>query len=642
MTLGVSISTHTMLARAEVLGQPKKQKSAITRAQPFDLKEIRLLEGPFKDAMQRDQKFILQLDPDRLLHNFRVNAGLPSTAKPLGGWEAPNIEIRGHFVGHYLSACSLMYASTGDEQFKRRVNYVVRELAKCQAALPSKGYHQGYLSAFPESFFDKVDRREPVWAPYYTLHKIMAGLLDGYLYCGNRKALDVLEKIASWLQFRVGRLTHEQMQGALRNEYGGMNELLTNLYAVTAEPEYLQLAHAFDHEVVFTPLSRGEDCLEASRLFPHGVHANMTIPKIIGAAREYELTGETQFRDISTFFWQLVALHRSYVTGENSDKEYFFPIEDFSQHLSPAAGETCNTYNMLKLTRHVFAWEPKAETMDFYERALFNHILGSQDPETGRMIYFASLKPGHFKVYNTAEDSFWCCTGTGMENHAKYGDTIYFHDADSLYLNLFISSELNWKQKGLRLRQETRFPEADTTRLTFRLKKPIKLGLKIRYPGWAQNLIVKVNDQVEKIQATPGSYVTIQREWHEGDRMDVRFPMALHLESLPYAPNTVAVLYGPIVLAGELGIENLPDVYVRDHSELNNWPAPSVPAFASQPQELTSKIEPVVGKALTFQTKGLGHPRDVELIPFYLLHHQRYNVYWQVLSDEEFQKRKRD
>ena len=444
---------------------------------PFDLGQVRLLDGPFQQAQQRDLTYLLSLDADRLLHNFRVAAGLPSSARPLGGWESPQCELRGHSVGHYLSACALMYAGTGNEAIKARAVGIVAELAKCQAALPRQGCHSGFLSAYPESFFDRVDQGKPVWAPYYTLHKIMAGLLEVHLHCGDRQALDVLAKMADWLRFRVDRLSTAQMQRSLENEHGGMNEVLANFYAVTKNPDHLRLARAFNHEAIFAPLARGEDTLD-------GKHANTQIPKITGAAREYELTGETRFRDIAQFFWRQVALKRSYVIGGHSDDEHFFPINRFAEHLSPATCETCNTYNMLKLTRHIFAWQPTAETMDFYERALFNHILASQEPTRGMMIYFAPLKPGHFKTYNTPEDSFWCCTGTGMENHAKYGDTIYFHDEGSLYVNLFIASELAWPEKGLSLRQETQFPAEDAVRLKFKLQAPLRLAIKIRCPGW--------------------------------------------------------------------------------------------------------------------------------------------------------------
>jgi DUF1680 family protein len=603
------------------------------RAEPFALEDVRLLDGPFRDAMLRDKAYLLSLDADRLLHNFRVNAGLPSAAKPYGGWEAPGCELRGHSVGHYLSACSLMFASTGDPALKQRVDYLVAELAKCQAAAPQKGFHAGYLSAFPESFIDRVVARQPVWAPWYTLHKIMAGLLEAHQHCGNAQALDVLVQMAGWVKLRVDPLTPEQMQAMLDTEFGGMNEVLANLYAVTGNPDHLRLAQAFDHRRMFEPLARREDRL-------NGFHANTQIPKMIGAAREYELTGEPRYREIAETFWDRVALHRSYVIGGHSDGEFFFPIADFARHLTTDTCETCNTYNMLKLTRHLFAWNPDARTMDFYERGLYNHILASQDPEKGMFVYLMSLKPGHFKTYSTPEDSFWCCVGTGMENHAKYGDTIWFHDADSLYLNLFIASELTWREHGLTVRLETKFPQEDTMRVTVKCVRPLTGGLNIRYPGWsAAPMTVTVNGEPQEIDQVPGSYVSLRREWHDGDRVEVRIPMALHTESLPGEDNTVAMLYGPIVLAGELGTADMPSPYARGQTDLNHVPTPPVPVFLCDAREFVEHTEPVPGKPLAFETKGTGRPQDVTLIPFYQTHHQRYSVYWQLCSADELKAR---
>ncbi len=600
------------------------------KAKPFDLKQVRLLPGIFKENMERDQAYLLQLEPDRFLHMFRITAGLPSAAEPYGGWENPDGELRGHTLGHYLSGCALMYASTGDERLKDRVDYMVAELAKCQEAMPAQGYNAGFLSAYPEEFFDRVDRRESVWAPYYTLHKILAGLLDAYQHCGNQQALDVLEKLAGWLQFRTERLSLEEMQIALLNEPGGMNEALANLYGVTGKPEHLNLSLTFNDSVVLDPLARREDLLDR-------LHANTQIPKAIGAARQFELTGENRYQEIARFFWERVALYRSFAIGGHSDDELFFPISRFSQHLSSVTAETCNTYNMLKLTRHLFSWEPSALTMDFYERGLFNHILGSQDPKSGMMLYFASLRPGHVKVYNSPTNSFWCCTGTGMENHAKYGDTIYFHDDDSLFVNLFIASELTWDEKGLTLRQETTFPEADTTRLTLHCAQPTRLILKIRYPSWAQGLSITVNGKQEAVQATAGSYVSIERVWQDGDTVDVRLPMSLHLEALPAAPNMSAVLYGPVVLAGALGTRDMPDVYNKDYHTrtalINRLPAPPVPVLVGTPDDVLATIQPVPDNPLTFRTNGIGSPQDVELIPFYRTHHQRYTVYWQLVNE---------
>ena len=598
--------------------------------EPFEMSDVRLLDGPFREAMLRGQKYLLSLDPDRLLHNFRVNIGLPSSAKPLGGWEEPNCELRGHSLGHYLSALSLMYASTGGAEFKRRADYIVAELAKCQDASPSAGFHAGYLSAFPESLIDRVEQGQRVWAPWYTLHKIMAGLLDANQHCGNAQALDVLTKMANWVKFRVDRLTPEQMQKSLDTEHGGMNEVLANLYAVTGDTNYLQVAEAFNHQKVFAPLALGEDRL-------NGLHANTQIPKMIGSVREYELTGDARYRKIAQTFWDAVALHRSYVIGGDSDYEHFFPVADFVKHLSTDTAETCNTYNMLKLTRELFALEPDAAKMDFYERALYNHILASQDPEQGMFVYLMSLKPGHFKTYSTPEDSFWCCVGTGMENHSKYGDTIYFHDADSLYVNLFIASELSWKGKGLVIRQETKFPESDTTQLKFKCAQPVQLALKIRWPSWAEQIFVRVDGKKRNISGTPGSYFAIDREWRDGDRVEIRLPMKLRYEPLPGATNIVAVLYGPIVLAGELGTNGMPNPYAKDQRQFVKVSDPQPPVFVGDVKSFLKRIKPT-GEPLVFRTKNLGEPNDVTLIPFYKMHHQRYSVYWNVVSEADWEK----
>jgi len=611
------------------------------KASPFDLQDVRLLDGPFRDAMLRDQKYLLELDPDRLLHNFRVTAGLPSTAQPLGGWEEPTGELRGHSVGHYLSACAMMYASTGDARFKDRAGYIVAELAKVQQALPSKGFNQGFLSAYPEEFFDRVDKRIQVWAPYYTLHKIMAGLLDMYLYCDNRQALGVVTKMADWVKFRVDRLTDEQQQAALMTEHGGMNEVLANIYSVTGNPEYLRIAFKFNHKAYFDQWAAGVDNLDT----PTRLHGNTQFPKVIGAAREYELTGEQRYYDITKFFWERVALHRSFVIGGNTDGESFFPIDQFSKFMGPSSTETCNTYNMLKLTRHVFALDPSAEKMDFYERGLFNHILAAQDPDTGMMCYYVPMRPGAFKTYSTPDRSFWCCVGTGMENPAKYGDSIYFHDEQSLYVNLFMASQLTWKDKGLVVRQETRFPEQDTTKLTIECQKPVRLALKVRYPAWAQSgMTVAVNGRNEAIAAKPGSYVAVEREWKTGDTIQVRLPMSLRIEAMPDDPTVIALLYGPIVLAGDLGKDGLDQNtrYGPSAPPLNRVPSVVVPAFVGAVKDVIGKVKPVAGKPLYFQTGGLAQPKDVTLVPFYKASDIRYTVYWKVYSNEEWARRKAD
>jgi DUF1680 family protein len=653
-------------ARAAALAPPSPVAPVVRfKALPFPLEDVRLLDGPFRDAMVRDQRYLLELDPDRLLHNFRVNAGLPSSAKPLGGWEAPDVELRGHTVGHYLSALALMYASTGDARFKTRGDLMVAELARVQRASPSRGYHEGYLSAFPESLIDRVDARQRVWAPYYTLHKIMAGLLDMYQLTGNRQALDVVEKQAAWVKFRMGRLTHEQQQAMLMTEHGGMVEVLANLYAATGNTEYLRTAKSFDHAFILDPLARREDELD-------GLHANTQIPKIIGAAREYEMTGDAHYRAIATFFWDRVALHRSFANGGDSDDESFFDVEHFSEHLGASTSETCNTYNMLKLTRHLFAWEPSAKLMDFYERGLFNHILASQDPATGGMIYYCPLLPGAFRTYSTPDASFWCCVGTGLENHGKYPDTIYFHSADTLFVNLFIASELNWREKGLRIRQDTRFPEEDSSRLVFTAAKPVRLVVKVRFPSWAASgMSLAVNDAAQPVSGKPGSYVTVDREWRSGDTLSIRVPMSLRVEAMADNPKVVAFLYGPILLAGDLGREGLtPAVrYGPSSPPVRRMAMPEVPGLVGDARTLMSSVKTVPGSPLTFRLPvkiGSGRISKtairadlvssvakteirpdrisgdvVTLVPFYRASDIRYTAYWNLYTAAEWAARER-
>ena len=601
-------------------------------AEPFQLAQVRLLDGPFKDAMLLDGKYLLSLDCDRLLHNFRINAGLPSDARPYGGWESATGELRGHAVGHYLSACALMYASTGDAQFKERVDKIVAGFAECQVALGSSSNvtHFGFLSAWPESFIDRVERRQNVWAPWYTLHKIMAGLLDANQLAGNAKALEVLTNMANWVKFRVDRLSEQQMQASLGTEYGGMNEVLANLYGVTGNADYLKTAVAFNQKSLFDPLARGEDRLT-------GIHANTQIPKMIGVARQYELTGEERDEKIADTFWEAVAMHRSYVIGGHSDREQFFSTNDFAKHLTAQTAETCNTYNMLKLTRHLFEWEPTARTMDFYERGLYNHILASQDPEQGMFVYLMSLKPGHFKTYSTPENSFWCCVGTGMENHAKYGDTIFFHNDKSLFVNLFIPAELNWADKGLTVRQETKFPESDTTKLSVKAAKPVAMAMQIRWPAWSDKISVSVNGQSQSTSGKPGSYVAIDRTWKDGDRVEVQLSMKLHTELLPGTTNIVAVLYGPVVLAGELGTNGMPSPYARNQTDQVRVADPEVPAFVGDEKALLEQIKPT-GAPLVFQTQSLGQTNGVKLIPFYRTQHERYSVYWNLVSPADAAK----
>jgi len=613
-----------------VLGAPIDAVGS-RKACPFPLQDVRLLDGPFKTAMERDARYLLEIDPERLLHNFRINAKLPSTVEPLGNWEAPKSELRGHLTGHYLSACALMYASTGDERFRERAALLVRELAKCQAALGTNGY----LSAFPESLFDRLEKGEKVWAPYYTLHKILAGLLDAHTFCGDAQALQVATQFGRWVVTRTDRLGDDQLQKALEIEHGGINESMANLYAQTGDKSFLMAARRLGHRQVLDPLASGEDKLA-------GLHANTQFPKVIGAARLYELTGEDRYRNLTEFFWDRVVNHHSYVTGGNSDHEGFGPPDKLNERVSPFTAETCNTYNMLKLTRQVFSWDAAAVQADYYERALYNHILATQDSRTGLMAYHLPVYGGWFMPYNTPNDSCWCCTGTGFENHAKYGDSIYWHDADGLFINLFIPSELNWREQSVILRQETRYPEADTTRLELCCAQPRTMALRIRYPAWAERgMEIKVNGETFPHRARPGSFVSIARTWKTGDRVEVKLPMSLRLEPMPDNVTRAAICYGPIVLAGELGTNgiNPPMPYAIKQSDFFKGKQPIMPVLLAAGRPVGDWVKPVTGKPLTFRTKNAGQPADITLVAFYALAPQRYSLYWDIYTPEQWRKR---
>ena len=574
--------------------------------------------------MERDLEYMLSLEPDRLLHSFRQTAGLPTSSKPYGGWEdpagsAPSGELRGHSIGHYLSACAFMSASTGNARIKANADYVVAELAKCQKALgPS-----GFLSAYSEEFFDRVFSVRRVWAPFYTLHKIMAGLVDMYEQTGNAQALETVEKMAHWVKSRTDRSDEGHMEIVLNHtEQGGMNEVLANIFSLTGNPEYLETARRFDEKHYTKPLARRRDELK-------GEHVNSFIPNVIGTAREYEMTGDPVLYNIATYFWNQVAGTRSYVTGGTSnDEEWNSDPYVISTELGKNSHESCCTYNMLKLTRHLFNWEPKAEYADYYERALFNGILPTQEPSTAMMMYYVPMMPGMYKTYMKPFDSFWCCTGTGMENHAKYGDSIYFHDENGVFVNLFIASELLWPEKGFGLRQETRFPEEGKTTLVVTAAGPGETALRIRIPAWAEKGgSVTVNGKKLDAFSGPSSYFTLKRAWKKGDRIEVMLPMKLRLERTPDNANIAAILYGPIVLAGEMGPVNMPDDKVFGSYGPSGDPV-AVPKLAVKSADPSTWIKPVPGKPLTFRTENVGVPTDITLVPFYKLFGQRYTVYW--------------
>jgi DUF1680 family protein len=628
MRLAFALLATTLIAPAPTLGAQPPSLPAGPRLEPFPLRDVRLLDGPFLEMQRRGLAYLLSLEPDRLLHSFRVNAGLATNARPYGGWEGPKVELRGHSLGHYLTACALAWEATGDERLKTRAVAITAELRQVQLALAARGARPGYLSAFPEEFFDRVEARKGVWAPYYTLHKILAGLIDVHRVFGDLVALETARGMAAWVGLRAKGLSATQWQEMLQTEFGGMQESLTDLYGITRDPEQLRLARLFDHRVVFDPLARGEDALD-------GLHANTQVPKAIGAERDCALTGEARYCRVAETFWQRVALSRSYAIGGHSEDEHFFPVTHFSRHLGESTAETCNTYNMLKLSRGLFLRDGLPSRIEFYERGLFNHILASNDPATGRVTYYVSMKPGAWRTYSTAEDSFWCCVGTGMESPARFGEAIYARSGDALYVNLFLASEVAWREKRLRLRQRTRFPEQEGTRLELALHAPSRFSLHVRRPAWASaGWSVSVNDRPQPTAGEPGSYVALEREWRDGDVVELRVPMSLRAEPMPDDASVVAFLQGPIVLAADLG--GAPEAARRfgpSAPELRGDEAPKMPTLvAASTSEALSRLEPT-GEPLTFRSSGIGRPEDVLLRPFYSLYDRRHTVYLRVETE---------
>jgi DUF1680 family protein len=586
------------------------------KVRPFPMRQVRLGDGPCKQAMEADRQYLHSLPPDRLLHTFRINAGIPSVAQPLGGWEAPDCELRGHYAGgHYLSAVALMYASTGDEDLKTKGNAVVTELAKCQSELKS-----GYLSAFPAEFFDRLRERQKVWAPFYTIHKIMAGLLDMYVYCGNEQALETVEKMAGWTAAYTGSLSYEHMQRVLGTEYGGMGETLANLYAITGKEYYLQVAQRFDKKQFFDPLAAHRDELK-------GLHVNTHIPQVVAAARLYELTGDRRYRDIAEYFWDEVVSQRSYCTGGTSNHESWNTDPGkLASELSTNTTEDCCAYNMMKLTRHLFGWSPDPRLMDYYERLVFNHRLGTINPEDGTMMYYLPLASGYWKTFGKPLDAFWCCTGTGSEEYAKLTDTIYFHDDDSLYVNLYIGSQLEWQEKGLSIRQDTRFPEQQGTTITVSATNPVQMMIHLRIPYWTQGGSVKINGTTVPAFASPSSYLSLNRVWKTGDKIELSLPMNLHIDSMPDDQTLQAVLYGPVVLAGRFDPVTTEMLYGNYEPKPNDQA--KVPDIVADFTKPTAWIEPDSKQPLTFRAVGQSQP--MTMIPLYKVIDERYAVYWKV------------
>ena len=593
--------------------------------EPFPLGDVRLAEGRLLEEQERNHQYLLSLADDSLLYAFRLNAGLPTPGEPLRQWEDPVSEVRGHFVGHALSACAQMYRSTGDEALRAKGAYLVAELAEVQAALGG-----GYLSAYPESFLDRVETGKPVWAAYYTIHKIMAGLLDQYTLCGNAQALEVLEAMVAYLHKRNAKFeTPEALRMYMdRNEEGGMCDVLWGLYGVTGNPAAAELADKMEKRSFLDPLARGEDVL--ARL-----HGNTHIPLAIGALRRYERTGEKRYLYTGEFFWDRVATARSFATGGSTNGEVWGEPFALAAHgLSNTTHETCKTHNMLKLSRQLLCLTGEAKYAEFMERAFLNGILGTQGPEPGQLEYYVPQATGYRRVFGLPLDAFWCCYGTGVETWSRLTDSIYFHDDDSLTVSQFIASTLRWADKGVEIEQITRFPYEEGAAFVVGAAAPVPFTLRVRIPEWVAGPVrVTVNGEVQdQLSPAPGSFLALEREWRDGDRVTLSLPMALHAWPMPDDPNLVALMYGPVVLAGLL---DEPGSVPPATSSSATEPMPVtdlVPryAFLADTVEDLSWLERQ-GEGLVFQT--VGQPTEMTFVPFCEVVGERYGLYWPVVPE---------
>ena len=629
----------------------------------FSLQDVKLLSSPFLQAQQTDLHYILALDPDRLSAPFLREAGLTSKAPSYTNWE--NTGLDGHIGGHYLSALSMMYAATGDTAIYHRLNYMLNELHRAQQAVGT-----GFIGGTPGSLqlwkeIKAGDIRaggfslNGKWVPLYNIHKTYAGLRDAYLYAHSDLARQMLIDLTDWMIDITSGLSDNQIQDMLRSEHGGLNETFADVAEITGDKKYLKLARRFSHKVILDPLIKNEDRL-------NGMHANTQIPKVIGYKRVAEVSKDdkdwnhaAEWDHAARFFWNTVVNHRSVCIGGNSVREHFHPSDNFTSMLNDVQGpETCNTYNMLRLTKMLYqnsgdvdnSNKPDPRYVDYYERALYNHILSSQEPDKGGFVYFTPMRPGHYRVYSQPETSMWCCVGSGLENHTKYGEFIYAHRQDTLYVNLFIPSQLNWKEQGVTLTQETLFP--DDGKVTLRIDKASKkkLTLMIRIPGWAgssKDYAITINGQKKKYAIRPGvsTYLPIHRKWKKGDVITFNLPMEVSLEQIPDKKDYYAFLYGPIVLAASTGTEHLDGIYADDSrgghiAHGKQIPLQEVPMLIGNPVSIRTSLHKLNGNKLAFSYDGNIYPaqmgKPLELVPFFRLHNSRYAVYFRQTSEEQF------
>jgi len=648
-SLTLAALLHMAGAKADERALPPRPepavRPAITRAaEPFDLGDVRLLDSAFKQALETDKAYVLNLDPNRLLSFLQKQAGLFTGTDVLLGWKDAKIGPEGAdwTLGHYLSACSQMFRVTRDPRMLERVNRIVDEMDACQKVEGNAGL---LSSPVQKKAFEEVRNGDiranggtlnSAFVPFYGKHIILSGLFDAYNLCGNTKAREVFVTMTDWYDEVLKNLSEEQMQQVLLTEHGGMAEAVANVYAVTGEPRHLALAKKFRHDEFFKPILAGEDMLSTR-------HANTQVPKFTGYQRIHELTGEPEWGRAASNFWSFVAKNRSFANGGNCVREHFNPLDQFDLAMKETQGpETCNSYNMLNLTRLLFAEKADAGTMDYYERVIYNQILPSQHPHSGGFVYNTPLVPGAFRVYMDVTNHIgWCCVGTGMENHALYGAAIYAHKADKLFVNLFIPSELAWREQGASITQVTAFPDEPRTTLKVNLSSPKKFTLAVRVPNWVEAgaLKLSVNGKGIDTLAQPGTYAEVKREWKDGDALTVELSMRLRTEMLPNSNDYVSLFYGPILLAAKLGSEGLAESDFHSGTSMpakDKLPAAQIPVMVRPVSEIVKHIRPVKEKPLVFVTQALCKPSEVTLMPLNRIYDERYSLYFPLMTAEEW------
>lgn len=620
----------------------KVEKSEINY---FPLSDVELLESPFHHAQELNYEYVMAHNPDRLLAPFLLSAGFIPKSERYGNWESDGLD--GHIGGHYLTALSLIVASMDDDAARERLNYMIDELEKCQNTNP-----KGYVGGVPGGFqvWEEVAKGDiraggfslnGKWVPLYNIHKLFAGLRDAWLYTNNEKAKNILIKLTDYFYTVIENLSDEQIEDMLRSEYGGLNETFADVYAITNDPKHLEMAEKFSQKFILNPLLAREDKL-------NGMHANTQIPKVIGFERVAEVANNKEWQDASEFFWDIVVKERSVTIGGNSVSEHFHPSADFTAMLESKEGpETCNTYNMMRLSKMLFAQTGDMKYVDFYERSMYNHILSSQHPEHGGLVYFTSMRPQHYRVYSQPEVAFWCCVGSGIENHSKYGEFIYSYDNSGLYVNMFVPSKLTWSDKNITITQNSSIPYDNSSSVTLNMDNSQSFELKIRHPQWVENngAVVKVNGSVVKNKSQKGEFIKIKRKWNDGDVVDIEFDMKPYSEQLPDNSPYYSIMYGPVVLAAETSKDDL-DGLVADGSRMGHvahgklYSRETAPIIVAKDADWTSEITKINSDNLEFSISSLIYPESKNqliLKPFASIHDARYLVYWQVMKQEDLE-----